>query len=81
MSNSISISVSPDAKAESLGRNGWSKTHGLEVYLSSFGDNLVKIDPVTSRGYTQACQIQITPEAMTELAMWWLNLQAQNQSA
>ncbi len=60
----------------SQGRNGRAWTVGIEVMEFSDGDRVTLI-PITSKGNFQNCEIQVTPEVMTEIAKWWLERQGE----
>ncbi len=56
----------------SLGRNGRCWTTGINITSSAVYDR-VTLEPLTSQYKPQRCEIQLPPEAMTELAVSWLN--------
>lgn len=68
--------VDPLAALDSFGRNGFAKTHGVEIQYPDYR-GAVSLTPFTSKGSAQSCIITITPEAMDQLAQWWLNLRSQ----
>lgn len=64
------FAVDKEADAVSTGRNGDIKTHGVEVFTGR--KNRVSLFPVSSRGHIARCEVEITEQAMTEIAIWWL---------
>lgn len=75
--------VEPDGDVpyESLGRNGWTKTFGIEVDYTDKrewgGRRDVCLQPHTTRG-AQSLIVYISPEVMTEITKWWLAQEAAN---
>lgn len=69
----MNIQVEFDVRATNLysqGRNGLAKT--VAVRLWDIGHGGVAIEPITSRGSAQNCFIELTEEAMDELAARYL---------
>lgn len=46
-----------------LGRNGYYQSRGIEM----FGESILYISPITSRGHRGRCEIQIPRENIQEL--------------
>jgi hypothetical protein len=72
MSNSIEIRMPIEREMTAMGRNGRAWSIGVHAFVPGWEPDKLVLTPITSKGHVQNCEIQLTAEAMTELATWWL---------
>lgn len=70
MSHMVTFPVVSD-DCNSLGRNGYAKTTAVELWQCDRGT--VRITPITGKGALQRCEVEMTTEAMTAMAVDWLS--------